>query len=61
MLWCDPSGTSRDLVSRFHEARARLALARGDEREALEECRAAAALFADLGATGHVARFSASS
>jgi ATP/maltotriose-dependent transcriptional regulator MalT len=50
---------ARALEPFLHEARARLALARGDERAALEACRAAAAGFAELGATGHVARFSA--
>ena len=50
---------ARALEPFLHEARARLALARGDEPAALEACRAATAEFAELGATGHVARFSA--
>ena len=49
---------ARGLEPFLSEARARLALARGDEPAALEECHAAAALFGELGATGHAARFS---
>jgi ATP/maltotriose-dependent transcriptional regulator MalT len=55
---------ARDMQARalepfLHEARARLALARGDDLGALDELRAAHALFAELGATGQVARYSA--
>ena len=60
--WHGTVATAPDLVRIWSAGMGEGAAAlTAEERAALEACRAAAARFAELGATGHVARFSAPS